>query len=68
MTAHDHESIRKPQDYLPPASERGEEELPEQAHYPGTGPIEQAGVNPAHAAEPQKPEPHGLGGATSGPR
>ncbi|WP_167050585.1 hypothetical protein [Salinibacterium sp. ZJ77] len=68
MTARDHDDIRTPQDHLPPASERGEDEVPEQIHYPSARPTEEGGVSPATAAEPHKPEPHGLGGAISGPR
>ncbi len=69
MTEHEHDDhIRKPQDHLPPASERGEDELPEQPHYPTISPTEDGGVNPATAAETQDTHQHGLGGMTSGPR
>ena len=56
----DRDDIKRPQDHLPPAEERGDEETVEAAHFPGVGePDGGSPVSPATAAEPERPARHG---------
>ena len=57
----DRDDIKQPQDHLPPAEERGEDETVEAPHFPGVGePDGGSPVSPATAAEPEKPARHGV--------
>ena len=56
----DRDDIKQPQDHLPPADERGDEETVEAPQYPGIGePDAGSPVSPATAAEPERPARHG---------
>lgn len=57
----DRDDIRQPLDHLPPREERDEAIDREQPDYPGTeGFADQSPVNPETAAEPDKPNRHGV--------
>ena len=53
---------KKPTDHLPPAEERDpdDERTTHGDPFPGTGVDEPGGVDPATAAEPEKPARHGV--------
>jgi hypothetical protein len=57
----DRDDIKQPQDHLPPADERGDDESAEAPNFPGVGePDGGSPVSPATAAEPEKPARHGV--------
>jgi len=53
---------KEPTDHLPPAGERepGDERTTSATPYPVDGPEADVGVNPATAAEPDRPARHGV--------
>lgn len=56
----DRDDIRQPQDHLPPADERGDEEEVQPNQFPGVeAPDGGSPVSPATAAEPERPARHG---------
>lgn len=64
----DRDDIRQPMDHLPPADERDENEASDEPHYPIDAPAAESAVSPDTAAEPEKPNRHGVDNLPSGPR
>lgn len=64
----DRDDIRRPTDHLPPSEERHEDETSERPHYPVEAPAEESAISPDTAAEPDKPDRHGVAKLPSGPR
>jgi hypothetical protein len=57
----DRNEIKQPLDHLPPHEERGDVAEIEEPHYPGSGgPPGDSPVSPETAAEPGKPDRHGV--------
>jgi len=57
----DRDDIRQPLDHLPPQEERDDARDVEQPHYPDTGGSEgESRVSPETAAEPDRPNRHGV--------
>ncbi|MCR2791810.1 hypothetical protein NQ156_01890 [Microbacterium sp. zg.Y625] len=56
----DRDDIKQPLDHLPPADERDKAIEVEEPEYPDTGHADTADVTPATAAEPGKPNRHGV--------
>jgi hypothetical protein len=57
----DRDDIKQPQDHLPPADERSDDESVDSPHYPGVEePQGGSPVSPATAAEPERPARHGV--------
>lgn len=57
----DRDDIKQPQDRLPPEEERDEEVEEEQPEYPDSGDVDGGSpVSPDTAAEPEKPNRHGI--------
>jgi hypothetical protein len=57
----DRDDIKQPQDHLPPADERDDDERVEAQHFPGVGdPDGGSPVSPVTAAEPDRPARHGV--------
>jgi hypothetical protein len=57
----DRDDIKQPLDHLPPQDERPDTFDIEEPHYPGTGDASaESTASPATAAEPDKPDRHGV--------
>jgi len=57
----DRDDIRQPLDHLPPQEQRDQASGIEEPHYPGTGSaLDESPVSPETAAEPNKPNRHGV--------
>jgi hypothetical protein len=57
----DRNDSKQPLDHLAPQEERGDAAQTEEPHYPGSGgPAGDSPVSPETAAEPDKPDRHGV--------
>jgi len=62
MSDHTDPGVKQPTDHLPPADERadGDDRTTAGTPYPVEGAVDEGGVSPDTAAEPEKPDRHGL--------
>lgn len=64
----DRDDIRQPMDHLPPAEHRDDDATTDEPDYPVEAPATESAVTPDTAAEPEKPDRHGVANLPSGPR